>query len=150
MTTDIFQGESLLFVATGVYDSAIWSTGIKGAQFTVSTAGNYFVTVYKGGCSDRLNFRVTVEVPKPGLNNIMNLITPNNDGYNDVWVVRNVARPMQVVVYNRLGNKVFESSDYQNDWDGVYNGNPLPEGTYYYVIIGKDRLVYKGPVSILY
>lgn len=147
---DIFQGESLLFVATGVYDSAIWSTGIKGAQFTVSTAGNYFVTVYKGGCSDRLNFRVTVEVPKPGLNNIMNLITPNNDGYNDVWVVRNVARPMQVVVYNRLGNKVFESSDYQNDWDGVYNGNPLPEGTYYYVIIGKDRLVYKGPVSILY
>jgi gliding motility-associated-like protein len=147
---DIFQGESLLLVATGSYDSVIWSTGVKGAQFTVNTAGNYSVTVYKGGCSDQLNFRVTVQVPKPGLNNIMNLITPNNDGYNDVWLVRSVARPMQVVVYNRLGNKVFESSDYQDDWDGVYNGNPLPEGTYYYVIVGADKLVYKGPVSILY
>jgi len=147
---EIFQGESLLFVATGVYDSVVWTGGQKGAQFTVNSQGNYIVTVYKGGCSDRISFTVTVDVPKPGLNSIMNLITPNNDGYNDVWQVRNVAKPMQVAVYNRLGNLVYESKDYQNDWDGVYNGNPLPEGTYYYVIIGADRLVYKGPVSILY
>lgn len=147
---EILQGESLLFVATGIYDSVVWTGGQKGAQFTVNSQGNYIVTVYKGGCSDQISFTVTVDIPKPGLNSIMNLITPNNDGYNDVWQVRNVAKPMQVAVYNRLGNLVYESKDYQNDWDGVYNGNPLPEGTYYYVIIGADRLVYKGPVSILY
>jgi len=147
----LVEGESLLVVAAGVYDSAIWVATIKGAQYTITAPGNYYVDVYKDGCSGRRSFRVVLDdKPQPPTDFIMNLITPNSDGYNDYWLIGSVETPMQVTIYNRLGNQVYESKDYQNDWDGTYNGNPLPEGTYYYVIVGNDRLVYKGPISILY
>ena len=81
-----------------------------------------------------------------------NVITPNNDGKNDRWVIVNIQTypNCEVLIFDRLGNRVFESKAYHNEWDGKYNGKDLPEGTYYYVIKfdGNDRL-YKGAVSIL-
>ncbi len=56
-------------------------------------------------------------------------------------------------VYNRYGTKVYESNNYVNDWDGTYNGKPLPDATYYYVLnfnlINGCGLTLKGDVTIL-
>lgn len=84
-----------------------------------------------------------------------NMITPNGDGQNDVWVLNNIGaiHPEVVVrVFNRWGNLVFESEGYTENWDGTHNGEPLPMGTYYYVIELNDAAstVYKGHVSIIY
>jgi gliding motility-associated-like protein len=84
-----------------------------------------------------------------------NMITPNGDGQNDVWVLNNIGAiyPEVVVrVFNRWGNLVFESEGYTQNWDGTHNGEPLPMGTYYYVIELNDAAstVYKGHVSIIY
>jgi gliding motility-associated-like protein len=49
-----------------------------------------------------------------------------------------------------LGNLVYSAEGYKNDWDGTYNGKPLPEGTYYYLIdlgTGKDPI--KGHLTII-
>jgi gliding motility-associated-like protein len=63
---------------------------------------------------------------------VHNVITPNGDGKNDLWVIDNVdLYPNNTVqLFNKLGDKIFEQSHYRNDWDG---GN-IPSGMYYYVI----------------
>ncbi len=81
-----------------------------------------------------------------------NLFSPNDDGVNDFFEVMNLQLypDCEVVVYNRLGSPVFSSQGYQNNWDGTYNGEQLPDATYYYVIkcAGTDK-TYTGPISIL-
>lgn len=84
-----------------------------------------------------------------------NMITPNGDGQNDVWVLDNLNSiyPDCVVrVFNRWGNIVFESEGYLDNWDGTHNGERLPMGTYYYTIDLNDAegSVLKGYVSIVY
>ncbi len=82
-----------------------------------------------------------------------NILTPNGDGKNDVWVVNDLAvmyPKNEVTVYDRTGRVVFKGRNYQNDWDGTYNGQILNTGTYYYVInIGKDLDPIKGTLTIL-
>lgn len=81
-----------------------------------------------------------------------NMITPNGDGRNDLWVIRNIdLYPENIIkVYDRSGIVVYTETGYKNQWDGTSNGNVLPEGTYYYIIeIGKNRKQIKGYVSIV-
>ena len=86
--------------------------------------------------------------------------TPNNDLNNDTWEIRDLDSnyPENIVrVYNRWGNTLFEhvstpTNPYdQNRWDGTYNGDALPVGSYYYVIDSNDDSgeVFTGSVSIL-
>lgn len=73
---------------------------------------------------------------------VYNEFTPNNDGYNDYFEVKGILDfSSSVQVYNRNGNLVFETVNYQNNWDGIASvsgvlnpGDKLPSGTYYYVI----------------
>jgi len=65
---------------------------------------------------------------------IPNTFTPNGDGINDVFVIPCGEGDVQFNVYNRWGIEVYRSEGYLNDWDGMYKGSPLPEGTYYYVL----------------
>lgn len=65
-----------------------------------------------------------------------NVITPNNDGMNDLLRIPCVASDpnSQLKVFNRWGDLVYETNHYKNDWGGTYNGNPLPNGTYFYLL----------------
>jgi gliding motility-associated-like protein len=72
--------------------------------------------------------------------NIRNAFTPNADGINDTWLVYDqtfcLAKDgVSVKVFNRYGSKVYENNAYKNTWDGTYNVKPLPDGTYYAVIV---------------
>ncbi len=62
--------------------------------------------------------------------------SPNGDGINDSWEIKELQYFNQPVisVFNRYGQKVFQSTGYATSWKGVYNGRPLPAGNYYYVI----------------
>ncbi len=149
----IAPGQSLIFEAIGTYDSVLWMDEIPGFSFTVTSGGDYRVSVYRNGCASTKYFTVVETVPpgpEPAVD-IMNLLTPNGDGHNDVWVIKDLdaLRPAKVVIYNRSGRVVYQSNDYQNDWGGTFNGNPVPEGTYYYMIEGNNGEVIKGPLSIL-
>ena len=70
-------------------------------------------------------------------------ITPNGDGINDTWVIHNIDQfsNNRVRVFNRWGDKVFESKGYLNTWDGTYKNRTqkLPDGaSYYYQIDLED------------
>ena len=83
--------------------------------------------------------------------------TPNGDGAHDDWEIPNldVTFPNNVVkVYNRWGNLLFESAkgSYEtNRWDGTYNNEPLPVGSYYFIIELNDGKTEDktGTISIL-
>lgn len=72
---------------------------------------------------------------------IPNTFSPNNDGVNDLWNIEALfTYPESLTqVFNRYGKKVFQSIGYSKAWDGTYNGSPLPEGTYYYIIDLKNN-----------
>jgi len=65
---------------------------------------------------------------------IPNAFTPNNDGYNDKFVIRNTKGWMiTLTIYNRWGKKIYESLNYENDW----NSGGAPDGVYYYTLHAK-------------
>lgn len=81
-----------------------------------------------------------------------NILTPNGDGVNDVWIVKNIDLypNNEVVIFDRAGRVVFRQFDYNNTWDGTINGLALPEDTYYfalYINSGKGKLT--GFISIV-
>lgn len=83
---------------------------------------------------------------------IYNTITPNGDGSNDTWIIENIEQfpRNEIWIYNRVGNLVFEVSNYLNDWDGTFKGEDLPEGTYFYIIdLGTGKDPYKGHLTIM-
>jgi len=67
---------------------------------------------------------------------IPNTFTPNGDGVNDTWLIKDLdAYPnCTVSIFNRSGQTLFYLSNYAKAWDGTYNGKDLPSGVYYYVI----------------
>lgn len=113
-------------------------------------SGDYTVTV-----TDILNCTLdsTFTVPKnenPCLTP-PTAFTPEGDGYNDIWYLEHVELypECEVIIYNKWGRIVFESTGYTTPWDGVFNGKPLPNGTYYYSIKLIDDAVYTGPITIV-
>lgn len=66
----------------------------------------------------------------------INILTPNGDGSNDVWIVKDIEKypENEITVFDRSGRTVFHVINYQNDWMGYLYGRPLAEGTYYYII----------------
>lgn len=67
---------------------------------------------------------------------VYNGFSPNNDGINDFFVVEGLENTdaEELSIFNRWGNLVFFTKDYQNNWDGTWNGEDLPDGTYFYII----------------
>jgi gliding motility-associated-like protein len=77
--------------------------------------------------------------------------SPNGDLINDVWVVKNTTMidgcPIQI--FNNLGKKVYEADQYQNDWGGNGNGQPLKDGDYYYVFECGNKKTYSGALRLI-
>ncbi len=145
---------------------------------TYTEEGEYFVilTAYnQQGCDTTYIHPVSIQPIKLF---IPNVFTPNDDGINDVFLIRADkgtsggdnpdnggafksieetnpnAKPLNfyyestdLIIFNRLGNKVYESGNYNNDWDG----GSLSDGTYFYILKChgfKNDYTFKGSVAI--
>jgi gliding motility-associated-like protein len=100
--------------------------------------------------ADTARFRILVNDVIEDVLPAVNTITPNGDGFNDYWVVDNVEiyHGFELHIFNARGNIVFESTDYQNDWDGTYRGAPLPGGVYYFIFQSQEKQ-YKGTITLI-
>ncbi len=120
---------------------------------TPTQATNYIVSVTGPGNTAPVQDTVIVVVDDcSGIAlDIPNGFTPDGDTRNDVWVIDNaqVVPSLTVEVFDRNGHSVYRSEDYQNDWDGTYEGEQLPVGTYYYLITRPEGQTHKGSLSIL-
>ncbi len=105
-------------------------------------AGRYTILVSDQiGCT----FSLTGRVPLDTDIFIPNIFTPNNDGSNETFYIRNKPdTEVKLIITNRWGKQVYSSNNYQNNWDG----GEEPDGVYYYMIdTGEDS--YKGWVEIM-
>jgi gliding motility-associated-like protein len=112
----------------------------------------YLVTVTDPFTSCQDTAYVTIIVKDETNIFIPNAITPNGDGMNDVWVIRELVTfpDNEVIILNRWGDQVFSASPYRNDFDGTYNGKELPAGTYYYIIkLDNISESVSGPITIV-
>lgn len=101
-----------------------------------------------GGCtaSDQISILV-LRPPQPP-----NAFSPNGDGINDTWAIKYLNRYPEatVDVYDRYGQRVFQSLNYTTPWDGYLKGKPVGIGTYYYIINPKNGLpILSGSVTVL-
>ena len=82
-----------------------------------------------------------------------NTMTPNGDGANDFFYIKNIETfPNNILtIYNRWGSVVYKTSGYTNNWNGTYQGNPLPVGNYYYYmeLNDNDNRSHSGYITIL-
>ena len=117
------------------------STPLSDIQYLLTVTG-------RGGCSATDDVQVKV-LRSPG---IPNAFSPNGDGINDTWQIMYLENypAATVEVFDRYGRQVLMSYGYRKPWDGKFNGQSLPVGTYYYIINPRNgRKTYTGSVTIL-
>ena len=96
---------------------------------------------------------VTINVRDDYKFDATNILTPNGDGINDRWVIKNIDMyPLNTVkIFNRAGRLVYTKTGYNNEWDGTTNGTVLPEDTYYYIVdLGVAGKTNKGFITLLH
>ena len=146
----IYPGEEMILSASGDYTAINWSTGEITDSITVTDSGHYSVEVTNSnGCKSEASVYVHFasvgeEDEKILIKN--NIITPNGDGINDYFVIKDLSffTTCKLIVYNLYGDIVFEQSNYDNTWEA----NELDPGTYYY-IISCDNSSKTGTINIL-
>ncbi len=125
------------------------NTGILTPRVTTPRDITYALMVTSAdGCraTDEVLVKVLKKIKVP------NAFSPNGDGINDVWAIQYLdSYPgCTVDVFNRYGQQVFHSSGYATPWDGRVNGQPLPVGTYYWIINPKNgRTQENGSITII-
>ncbi len=96
-------------------------------SFTNLYAGEYTLGIRDaGGCEKTYKFTLNVDTNLF----IPNIFTPNSDGHNDVFYIRNLPADANLLITNRWGKEVYKSASYQNDW----NGGDTVDGLYYYTL----------------
>jgi len=156
----INQGGGVTLQGSGSGVSYLWtpSAGLSNPSVLNPTANpgsttTYTLTVENNfGCQSTDSMIVTVFIP---CLDPPNIFTPNNDGFYDKWIVfnSNCVTNVEASVYNRYGSLVYHAKSYQNQWDGTYNGKPLPDATYYYTLqvidTNGNKYTKKGNVTIM-
>lgn len=108
-----------------------WSTGGSASSISGEPAGDYTLTITDANMC-RSTFTFTIPEDSCLDINIHNVITPNGDGINDVWVIEGISSypGNRVQVFDKWGDMVYSQDHYDNTW----NGATLPDGTYFYVV----------------
>ncbi len=125
---------------------------ISGTVITFNSIGFTTITASQAGDIDYLpadSSQVLEIVPLPTM---PQAFTPNNDGINDSWAIKYIEGypDCTVKIYNRTGQLVYSSIGYALPWDGRYNNNLLPTGTYYYIIdLKASGGIMSGAVTLI-
>jgi len=106
-----------------------------------------------GGVNDTTYATVSVKTCSGKLEGpVPQVITPNNDGYNDRWIIPGIEfyEKNSISIYNQWGSLVYTRGSYQNTWEGTnVNDIALVDGIYFYVIdLGNETEPYTGYVVI--
>lgn len=163
----IIQGDTTTLYSTVFQDNGYtyqWSPSMElssplSPQTTAKPSRTTIYTVVvtdSFGCSKSDTAVVSVEKVKCGepLIFVPNAFTPNQDSKNDILYVRgDYMEEIYFVIYNRWGEKVFETRLQEEGWDGTYKNKPCPPGVYDYylkaICIGKEEYIKKGNITLI-
>ncbi|MCZ4244217.1 lamin tail domain-containing protein [Pedobacter punctiformis] len=153
----ISKGDAIILTATGgvqyTWTGAEILSGQNSAAVTIrpKQSGNYRVVVTNAnGCTS--DQTINIQIVDDYKLEAGTVITPNGDGINDKFVVKNIDYyPNNTLkIFDKAGRILYTKQAYNNDWDGTVNGNPLAEGTYYYILdMGPGLGNFKGFINII-
>jgi gliding motility-associated-like protein len=143
ITDTLINDGSSITLTAGNYGNGYtykWSTGETTSSISVKAPGDYTISVTNDstGCVTTSRWHIFT---------ITNVITPNGDGKNDKFIIKNVQADShrKLIIFDRWGKKVYETSNYQNDWEAKNN----PAGTYFYVLELPDGRSTKGFITVI-
>jgi gliding motility-associated-like protein len=138
---DELNGSITITVSGGVSPYGIfWSDGVTTSTRAARDTVYSVVVTDANGCAESLDVTVgftegstCVMVPA--------IITPNGDGKNDTWIIKNIDLypNAEVLVYNRWGKTIFKTKNIlANPWDGTFNGKVVATDSYHYILYLND------------
>jgi gliding motility-associated-like protein len=159
-TRDVFiyagEKKQLDLSATGADLTYKWEPAVNldkdNVQNPVVTADKeriYTVTIRSSqGCviTQKIYVHVIPEVDRH------NAFSPNGDGINDTWTLKNIEIYLNstVEIFNRYGQRVYYSKGFYKPFDGNYKDQALPVGTYYYIINPNNgRKILTGSLTLI-
>lgn len=144
--TTVSSGTPVNLSATfdpGPYQVSFWTptsglscSSCPNPTATVDSTTKYVVTFLDliTGCT--VKDSVTIDIFNCNVF-VPNAFSPNGDGVNDYLYVRSLCmKSMDFAVFDRLGNKIFETTDQNIPWDGTYHGRKMDVGTYMWYLTG--------------
>lgn len=152
----LLSGETLILEANPDLTGYSWSgenlNETSGSNVTASPTGvdETFDYIVETTINDCIYSEVLTVPVRPAIVPY-NTFTPNGDGFNETWEIKDIDKwpNAQINVYSRWGTRVFQATNYGNDW----GGDDLPAATYYYVIelnpVDFNSEPYTGSVTIL-
>ncbi len=144
---------NIIKISGGNFSSYLWDDGSDSSFLFIDRPGYYFLEVTTpAGCigSD------SIYVEEKCLDDVVfpNAFTPNNDGMNEVFQAYGIGvKSFNMKIFDRWGEKVFESNDIDNSWDGTYAHHFVHDGIYVCVIQysmdGVNVRMKKGRIALI-
>ncbi|MBN2729752.1 MAG: gliding motility-associated C-terminal domain-containing protein, partial [Bacteroidales bacterium] len=139
--------------------SYLWNTGDNTPNLNNLTEGTYYLTVSDANSCVDVGMGILYD-PNIECDGVIphavvpNAFSPNNDGENDVLFVRGEGIASLVfVVYDRWGEKVFETQDENIGWDGTFRGQKLDPGVFAYylrvIFVDATEKIEKGDITLV-
>jgi gliding motility-associated-like protein len=165
--TTIKKGDSILLQAQKGFLYYTWNTKTTRPEIMVSEAGKYKVTIMnQDGCiaydscnvfmipKDTSNSDTSIIDSIDGYAECPNIFTPNDDFKNDLFRPNfyGEVEVIRLMVYSRLGEKMFEGHGNFSAWDGYYKGEKCEPGVYIYIMEFKSKKgnhFVKGSITLL-
>ncbi|MBX2898529.1 MAG: gliding motility-associated C-terminal domain-containing protein [Cyclobacteriaceae bacterium] len=145
----VFQGSATIstgtITAAEAFSGAYSISGLQAGTYQIQLSQNQTAVNTCAGLIVSSFKQVVIAEPAEGCGiYVPNIFTPNNDGHNDVFEIRNLPVNSKLIITNRWGKQVFASSNYQNDW----TGDDASDGVYYYQLLANNQR-YTGWVEIM-
>ena len=139
-----------------------WSTGETDSMIVARNNGEYTISVTDKCSIQEFTWNIELEeISKEQPVYFPNIFSPNQDGVNECFVP--VVSPettilnYHLIIYDRWGNKYFETTDMDACWDGMYNGKNVRTGVFVYLLdidytycVEVENMVKYGDVTVVY
>lgn len=161
LDTTVYFGADVTLEASGGLDYEWSPDTVLSCIYCQNPLANVFedtkffvVATNEYGCKalDTVWIYTSAEIDPREVLFIPNAITPNGDGANDNWNIRNLHLypNNEIIILNRWGSEMYRQAPYTRNWDGTFNGKESPAGTYYYLIkLNNIGEVLSGPLTVI-
>ncbi|MET3029362.1 choice-of-anchor L domain-containing protein [Flavobacterium sp. UW10123] len=135
----------ILYTGVGNYEFSLDGTTFQDdPTFTQVTPGIYnAIAKDKNGCGPSNSFKIYVlDYPR--------FFTPNGDGYNDLWAIKNIDQmpDYTISIFDRYGKLLNQMNQNGSGWNGIFNGREMPSDDYWFTLLFVDGKNVKGHFSL--
>ena len=147
--TDFSSSNSALIEVNGIgsYEYSLDGINYQDNNLFINLEPDQY-TVYvndKNGCGLVIETFYILNYPK--------FFTPNGDGYNDIWQIKNLDKRgfenAKITIFDRYGNLIKQINNQNDFWDGTLRGNNLPSQDYWFVLALPNGKTVRGHFSLI-